>query len=145
LFIFVSFRPLEGNLWKFDIESLSGERREGVTVSISDELEIEGSRGTANFLIKWPGERDVASIKIIPIKKHDGTYSVSGSFTKILALDCRNVVPVRWIPGEDFVATSSEGHKFEAVDLTDGNWADYDEENDLSVSVMDLEHKISRA
>ena len=32
-------------LWKFDVESDSGEKREGITVSKEDVIELEGSRG----------------------------------------------------------------------------------------------------
>lgn len=137
--------PIDGNLWKFDVESLSGELREGITFSASEELQIQGSRGTAHFIMKFSGEMDAATIKVVSIKKNDGTYSASGRFTKVLALECRNVIPTRWIPGEDFAAISSAGKNFPLIDLSGGSWADYDEDNDLPVSVMDLEHKITRA
>lgn len=47
--------PIQNNLWKFDVVNSSGERKEGITVSLEDEIQLEGSRGTANFVMKWPG------------------------------------------------------------------------------------------
>ena len=140
-------KPLDCVNWKFDIESSSGETRQNITFSPVDEIELEGSRGISNFIIKWPGEREQAHIKIVPIKKSDGSYKDSDSekFVSILGLECRGVIPTRWIPGEDFSAISSGGHIFEEVDMTDLSWADYDEKNDMSVSIMNLEHKIIRA
>jgi Eukaryotic protein of unknown function (DUF866) len=48
------------------------------------------------------------------------------------------------IIGVDFHATSSgrTSTVFESIDLSDKEWAEYDEEGDLSVSVMELEYKI---
>lgn len=46
--------------------------------------------------------------------------------------------------GIDFHATSCgrTGTVFESIDLSDKEWAEYDDEGDLSVSVMELEYKI---
>ena len=89
------------------------------------------------------GERDQAYIKIVPIKKVDGCYRVTGGWTPVLAMECRGLTPVRWHPSVDFNATSEGGTLFGEVDLSD-DWADYDEENDASVSIMGLEFKIER-
>ena len=39
---------------------------------------------------------------------------------------------------------SSSGAIFENVDLSENDWADYDEKNDESVSITNLEYKIER-
>jgi hypothetical protein len=48
--------PIPGNLWKFDIVSPSSDRKEGITVGSDDEIPLEGSRGTANYVMHWPGK-----------------------------------------------------------------------------------------
>ena len=58
-------RPLENNLWKLDISNSEAERKLGITVSAGDEIDIEGSRGTANFIMKWPGSKQQSYIKIV--------------------------------------------------------------------------------
>ena len=137
--------PLESNHWKFDVEGSSGDIKEGITVSSVDEMELDNSRGIANFVMKWHGDREQSHIKIVPIKKVDGTYKAtdSGNYVQILAMECRGLVPVKWHPMCDFSATSTGGFKFDEVDLSD-DWAEYDEENDDSVSIMGLESKIER-
>lgn len=44
--------------------------------------------------------------------------------------------------GEEFVVVSSGGNEFhEGVDLSDGDWAEYDVDHDQPVSVTDIEFK----
>ena len=66
--------PIESNHWKFDIQSSSGEIRNGITFSENEDFDLEGSRGRAHFIIKWPGERDQSYMKIVSIKKCDGKF-----------------------------------------------------------------------
>lgn len=96
--------------------------------------------------MKWHSSGHQTYIKIVDLKKVDGSYkqSDSGSMVSILGLECRGLHPTRWIPGNDFQAESSGGKIFEEVDMTEGDWAEYDDENDLSVSVMSLEHTIEK-
>jgi hypothetical protein len=49
--------PLPGNLWKFDIANSASERKEGVTVGSDDEIPLEGSRGSANYVMHWSGTK----------------------------------------------------------------------------------------
>jgi hypothetical protein len=144
--------PLENNVWQFDISSDSsggGELKEGITVCALDELEIEGSRGHANYTMKWHGSKQHAYIKIIPLDKHisPGFYPIekAGEYIKIAAFECRGLSLERYIPGADFSAEGSTGTIFPQVDLTDPDgWTDYDEGSDEAVSIMGLEHRIVR-
>jgi hypothetical protein len=54
--------PLPGNLWQFDIVNAASERKEGITVGSDDEIPLDGSRGTANYVMHWPGTEKVAPI-----------------------------------------------------------------------------------
>ena len=40
-----------------------------------------------------------------------------------------------------FIVRSTGGATFEEVDLSEGDWADYDADNDLSVSITNLEQR----
>jgi hypothetical protein len=106
--------------------------------------ELEGSRGDANFIMKWPGNKQQAYIKIVDLKNVTGNYTEdnSGKWVAVLGLECRGIVPKSWKVSRDFVAESTGGHFFEDVDLSDGDWAEYDEENDLSVSITNVECKV---
>jgi hypothetical protein len=113
-------------------------------VTSDDVFPLEGSRGDANFLIKWPYANDQSYIKFITHKALKSSYSEENSseFVTILAMECRNIEISAWQPSTDFTVTSTGGFTFDPVDLSDRDWADYDEENDLSVSVSNLEYRI---
>jgi len=146
----VELTPNDNNLWKMDVTSDSSEVREGITVSAADEMELEGSRGTAHFIMKWDKGAPQAYIKILdkhPKGKGDGSYkaSNSGQWTYVFQMECRGLTPTRLIPGIDFRVVSTAGHVFEDVDLGERDWADYDEENDLSCSISNFEARIVSA
>ena len=109
-----------------------------------DVIELEGSKGDANYVMKWPGNKMQSYIKIVDLKGVNGNYTDenSGEWVAVLGLECRNLVPTAWSTGRDFIAESSGGHYFEDVDLTEGDWAEYDEEADLAVSITNVECKV---
>ena len=125
--------------------SLGVEVRKEVTVSEQDLQPLEDSRGEAHFVMKWPFSRETAYIKLLPA--HKGIRSAvtgenSGSFVPILAMECRNCEPTSWHPSVDFIVRSNGNTIFDKVDLSSRDWADYDEENDVPVSITNLEFKI---
>lgn len=140
-----TIRPVEGVCWRFDIEN-NGERKEGITVSSTEIIELEGSKGEANFVMRWSKGAPPSYIKIVPVKKVTGTYTSSdaGKFVTVAGFECRGLTITRFIPGEDFTAESTGGTVFEGIDLTEGDWADYDDSNgnDSPVSITDFESKI---
>jgi hypothetical protein len=69
-----SLLPLNDVMWKFDITSSSSERKEGITVCPSEELELSGSRGTANFVMRWKGDKHESYIKVVHVKKVTTKY-----------------------------------------------------------------------
>ena len=66
--------PSNNVLWKFDVVNAASERKEGITVSASEEIELHGSRGTANFVMKWQGDKHESYIKIVHVKKVTNVY-----------------------------------------------------------------------
>jgi outer membrane protease len=118
--------------------------RKDITITTEDVLPLDGSRGEANFIIKWPYANDQAYIKIVDHKSLEKAYTEddSGEFVSILALECRGVEPIAWHPSLDFAVESTGGTPFANVDLSDRDWAEFDEEHDLSVSITDVEYKI---
>ena len=97
--------------------------------------------------MKWdPKSPQQSYIKIVTVKKVDGSYNIedNGKFKTILGLECRGLEITKYYPGDDFIADSTGGFTFESVNLEDGDWTEYDEKNDLSVSIMNFEHVIER-
>jgi hypothetical protein len=96
-------QPQFENLWKFNISSQDGEERLGITVSKADILELNGSKGDANYVMKWhKADSHQAYIKLVDVKKVDGTYKTSGDWTTLLGLECRGLIPTAWIPGDPY-------------------------------------------
>ncbi len=99
--------------------------------------------------MKWDKSSPHQSyIKIVDLKKVSGSYLADqsgGVMVPILGLECRGLIPVRWVPGVDGTCVSVGGKVFEDVDLQEGDWAEYDDENDLAVSITNLEHCIERS
>jgi hypothetical protein len=98
--------------------------------------------------MKWdPKSSHQAYIKIVDIKKMTGDYSAenAGSMVTVLGIECRGLIPRRWIAGEDCICESTGGKVFSEVDLSEGDWAEYDDDNNLPVSITALEHCIERA
>lgn len=138
------------------------EVREKITIDTSEFIEQEaGSREPAHhFRIKWEGSKKQSTMTILTeaeaksalkkaSKKSKSTemnprpLDQSGAFVPICAIECRGVEPYEFhCLGDDFVVESEGGGKFEEdVDLSEGDWAEYDEEHDLSVSVENFESK----
>lgn len=63
-------RPLPENLWKLDVQSTDGcDKKSGITVSEGNVEPLEGSRGEANYVMKWKGATQQSYIKIMPNAK----------------------------------------------------------------------------
>jgi len=74
----------------------------------------------------------------------DMTADDSGEYVPVMAMECRGVEPYAFHPlGNEFKVISSGGAVFEEdVDLSEGDWGEYDEENDEAVGVNEFESKI---
>ncbi|CAN0130666.1 unnamed protein product [Ascophyllum nodosum] len=142
----------DNNKWIMTVQSPDeSDRREHVEVTRARIEELDGTRGTANFVVKWRGSKKQATANIVDIKKvtTKGEIKVeqSGEFVPILALDCRGLEPVEWHPSTDFAVTSGGGTVFEsdAVDLSEGDWSEYCEKSSMPVSIMEIEHRFETA
>eukprot|EP00887_Chlorella_sp_A99_P001614 scaffold8.g1614.t1 len=92
--------------------------REGVYVSADEVHELSGSRGTANFRLKWV--RDA---------KHEA----------YLNLQARGLGQFSDTRSAGFLVKGKSGQVWEDVDLSEREWVDYDEKSGASVSIMGLE------
>ena len=146
------------------------ETREKIVFNPSETLDQEeNDREPAHhFAVKWEGSKKYSTLIVLDaeaaksaLKKGkkkgkgkggggevDGPRELrgedSGEFVPVLAMECRGLEPYAFHPlGNEFRVTSEGGVVFEEdVDLSEGDWADYDEENDASVSLNDFESKI---
>ena len=128
-------------------ESAGEESRERVTLSAAEEHELPGSRGVAHLVVKFDkGSKHAANASVVmPIKgltKPDGgVLTASDEWQPVAGLECRGLEPTRFHPGSGFEAVCASGTKFGDLDLSEGEWCDFDEKGKVSVGVYGLEGK----
>jgi hypothetical protein len=101
------------------------------------EHEKHRSEHPYHFVMKWDGDKKRSTIRIVnnnddddddeKMKQTSVKSSDKGTFVPILQLDCDGLEPYAFHPlGEEFSITIQDGVKKDAVDLSGGEWNDYD-------------------
>ncbi|CAK0784172.1 hypothetical protein CVIRNUC_007375 [Coccomyxa viridis] len=136
-------------------DSRGEDERKGVEVTSTHEEELPGSRGTANFALRWHKDSKMAAhLNVHEIEKEVKTkakdilrsaYTAEdeGKFIGIVGFDCRGMDVTDWQPQDGFTVTSKSGAVFEDVDLSEKEWMDYDEKLGESIGIYDLEWKLA--
>ncbi|RYP68963.1 hypothetical protein DL771_006385 [Monosporascus sp. 5C6A] len=112
---------------------------------ISETNELSGSRGEANFVWKCKNckRESSASIKNTP-KPYERTEPPKGQ--TIIEFDCRGLEFTNFSPEGEWLADGVDSAtKFQEIDLTEGEWFDYDEKAGEEVSIKDLKWEIKRS
>lgn len=120
--------------------SVGEDVRENVVVDPGEQHDLDNSRGTANFRLKWDrSSKHQAYMNCEAVKgvTRDIKADDANKFVPIMGFECRGLEPVSYQP-ETFIVKSKGGQTFEA-DLSEGEWADYDEKLGESVSIMGIE------
>jgi hypothetical protein len=141
---------------------LSGdETRENVVFNPSETLDQEeGAREPAHhFGLKWEGSKKISILQALDEKeatsalkkkkKYKGekprsyTGDDSGNWVPLLLVECRGLEPYAFLPMQDeFIITSEGGCKFdEEIELGEGEWAEYDADNNVPISMEEVEFK----
>ncbi|OEU17130.1 hypothetical protein FRACYDRAFT_207458 [Fragilariopsis cylindrus CCMP1102] len=143
--------------------SLSEETRENIVFNRSETVEqYEGDREAPyHFSLRWEGSKKPSILRALNDKeiatalkkkkkykgglprKFTGDDGDCLSWVPLCAFECRGLEPYAFHPMTDeFVITSENGFRFdEDIELEDNEWADYDAENDVPVSIQDVEFK----
>ena len=150
------------------------EVREKIVFNPSETLDQdEGDREPPHhFAVKWEGSKKYSTLIVLDeegaksaLKKvnkkgkrdkggdgevglpRDVTSDDNGNYVPVLAMECRGLEPFAFYPlGNEFKVTSAGGAIFdEDVDLSEGDWGEYDEENDAAVGVNEFGSKIISA
>jgi len=77
------------------------------------------------------------------IKPYDADDS--GSFKSVVTFECRGMEPVDFSPRTGWSAQGADTSSMFAVDLTEGDWCEYDEKANEPVGVSEIEHKFEKA
>jgi len=136
----------ESHWWTLDLKQSDGpEERSGVAVSSSESVELKGNTSeTANFVMKW-SEKKFCSINVVQVKGVTRRVTAEDvenqAYVPLVGFECRGCEPTRWDPGSGYTCKSTKGARFDDIDLSEGEWMDYDADHDLSVLIENVQHK----
>eukprot|EP00127_Corallochytrium_limacisporum_P000394 Clim_evm89s11 gene=Clim_evmTU89s11 len=127
-------------MFKVQCGNCGEESEKFVGINKTETFELPGSRGEANFVYKCKLCSRQSSIDILPDTVKPYTEDHSGSPACILVMDCRGIEPVVFEVRDGWKCKGAEtGTPFEDVDLTEGDWAEYDEKNNEPTMISDIE------
>ncbi|PNS18404.1 hypothetical protein CAC42_6221 [Sphaceloma murrayae] len=116
-----------------------------VSVSRFEKNEQSGSRGEANFVWRCKNCKREHTANMVDAPKAYEAQSPPKA-KNIAVFDCRGLEFVEFKADGDWLATGTDsGTKFESIDLSEGDWYDYDEKAGDEVSIKDLKWEIRRA
>jgi hypothetical protein len=125
-------------------------------VTLTDKVPLKGGRGEANAVIKCKLCSRENSIDILSDSISSYAYAdyQGNKFTTIVAFDCRGIEPVDYDPRvgwaangyklsteDDDTEDQETGTVFNEIDLSDKEWADFDEKSGESTFISDFECK----
>ncbi|KNA03101.1 hypothetical protein SOVF_212340, partial [Spinacia oleracea] len=103
-------------------------------------------KGFANLVQKCKGCGRVGSVQLIPgagrpLKREDFD---SGRYAVLMSFRCQGFEPDEYSFGGHWRVESTKGSVYEDVDLSEGDWAEYDEDEAMPVSVCNLKARFVR-
>ncbi len=118
-------------------------------VSMAEKQPVKGGRGDANCVSKCKLCSRENSLDILEASLASYDAKDSGNWKTIVAMDCRGMEPVEFSPRNGWAAKGYKededgegqetGTAFEDVDLSDKDWADYDEKSSESTVISEFE------
>ncbi|KAL6533982.1 hypothetical protein OROHE_013815 [Orobanche hederae] len=69
--------------------------------------------------------------------------SENRKYAPLMLFDCRGYEPVDFVFGSGWKAVSNEGTKFDDIDLSEGEYSEYDEKGECPVAISNLRAKFN--
>ncbi|KAI8995038.1 hypothetical protein BDB01DRAFT_847020 [Pilobolus umbonatus] len=136
-------KPVEEFEWSFKIECTSCHEKDPSWISFNphESYDMNSSRGSANLVMRCKFCKRDGSAQFEPSFKLQ-SYNIedTGKFKQIAQFDCRGLELVDFQPRESWVAKGAESNSvFEDIDLTEGEWVEYDEKTSEPVGISNIE------
>ncbi|CAI9093623.1 OLC1v1029170C1 [Oldenlandia corymbosa var. corymbosa] len=114
-------------------------------LSMDDVVPHPTGKGTCHLVRKCKFCGREATVNMLPGYGRPLSHIESqfGKYAALMVFDCRNVEPVEFSFGSGWKAESIEGTKFEDIDLSAGEYADYDEKGECPVMISNLRSTFS--
>ncbi|CAK7227551.1 hypothetical protein SCUCBS95973_006578 [Sporothrix curviconia] len=117
-----------------------------VGVNRFEQNEMSGSRGEANFVWKCKNCKQRESTATIKAAAKPYEQAEPAKAQNIIEFDCRGLEFTEFKPEGEWLADGLESNtKFTSIDLTEGDWFDYDEKAGEEVSIQGQKWEIRRA
>ncbi|KAG1445202.1 hypothetical protein G6F55_012044 [Rhizopus delemar] len=137
--------PTDDCEWYFKVECTSCHEVDENWISFNqqDTYEISGSRGSASLVMRCKFCKREGTAQFEPsfkIKKYN--IEQNGKFQQIAQFDCRGLELVDFQPRDSWFAKGAESDTvFNDIDLSEGEWAEYDEKSGEPVGISDIKEK----
>ncbi|KAF9952650.1 hypothetical protein BGZ65_005142 [Modicella reniformis] len=131
----------DDHTWHFKVQCTKCRETDAnlITMSSLEKAQTSSGRGEANLVMKCKfckceSSADFTS-KPVPYNEKD-----NGKFASIVTIDCRGLELVGFEPRSGWKAKGFESEMdFDDIDLSEGEWADYDEKAGLPVGINAIE------
>ncbi|KAI5078613.1 hypothetical protein GOP47_0006284 [Adiantum capillus-veneris] len=112
-------------------------------VVFSELLYLPNSRGKAHLVQRCKFCSREGSVTMMEGKGRPYTLedSEAGKYVPLMCFDCRGIEPCEFSFRSGWAATGASGTKFLDIDLTEGDFTEYDEKESCPVAISNLEHR----
>ncbi|TKY57947.1 Transcription elongation factor SPT6 [Spatholobus suberectus] len=109
-------------------------------VALNDTVPLPVGKGTTHLIqkCKFCGRDGTVTMVQGRGKPLTQEISESGKYAPLMLFDCRGYEPVDFVFGNGWKVESLEGTKFDNVDLSSGEFAEYDEKGECPVMISNL-------
>ncbi|EXB66900.1 hypothetical protein L484_019538 [Morus notabilis] len=109
-------------------------------VVLNDSVPLPVGKGTTHLIQKCKFCGRDGTVTMVPGRGRPLTQetSESGKFSPLMLFDCRGYEPVSYAFADGWRAVSLEGTTFEEIDLSGGEFAEYDEKGECPVMISNL-------
>ncbi|WOK91354.1 hypothetical protein Cni_G00045 [Canna indica] len=140
-------QPLEGcndpnyaYYFKVKCENCGEISQKSACVTLSDLVPLPTGRGSANLVQKCKLCAREGTMQMVPGHGQPLTieHSQAGIMSRLMVFDCRGLEPIDFSFGNGWKAQSLSGTSFE-VDLSEGEFAEYDEKGECPVGISNIQ------
>ncbi|XP_044462957.1 CXXC motif containing zinc binding protein [Mangifera indica] len=113
-------------------------------VTLNEVVPLSKGKGTTNLVqkCKFCGREGTVTMISGRGKLLNQEDSESGKYCPMMLFDCRGYEPVDFIFGGGWKVESISGTKYEAVDLSGGDFTEYDEKGECPVMISNLQSSL---
>ncbi|KAG2666118.1 hypothetical protein I3760_15G040800 [Carya illinoinensis] len=110
------------------------------SVTLSETVALPAGKATTNLIQKCKFCGRDGTVTMIPGRGKPLTQEVSesGKHSPLMLFDCRGYEPIEYVFSSDWKAESIAGTKFHSIDLSGGEYAEYDEKGECPVMISNL-------